>query len=305
MGIYDRDYYRREGPSFLGSFVERGTICKWLIGINIVCFIVQMATRTPIPGMRGMWSEPFTEALWLEVPKVFEGQVWRLLTCAFLHSPTDLLHIIFNMLILWWFGQQVEEDYGQREFLAFYLVSAVVSSVAFCAAYEVGLHRGAALGASGAVMAVTVLYALHYPRHVVYLFFVIPVPVWGVVVFLVLKDAFGLLGAQNGIATSAHLGGAAFGFAYYKTHLQLTSWLSSVPSWRRRRRSPSLRLYREDEPPTPVSVAAPASNSELDQLREEVDLILEKISLVGKENLTEHERQVLLRASEVLKRRRG
>jgi hypothetical protein len=81
--------------------------------------------------------------------------------------------------------------------------------------------------------------------------------------------------------------------------------LGSVQTWRRRRASPSLRIYREEELAAPASVAAPTSASELDQLREEVDLILEKISLVGKENLTERERQVLLRASEVLKRRRG
>src|SRR5438094_821233 len=39
MGIYDRDYYRREGQSFLGSLTERGTVCKWLIGVNVICFM--------------------------------------------------------------------------------------------------------------------------------------------------------------------------------------------------------------------------------------------------------------------------
>ncbi len=305
MGIYDRDYYRREGPSFLGSFVERGKICKYLIAINIVCFIVQMVTVERVPGRRPV--EPFTDALLLNVDKVLSGEVWRLLTCAFLHSPDSLFHIVFNMLFLWWFGQQVEEDYGPREFLAFYLVSAVLSSIVFVAAAEVGLHGKLALGASGAVTAVMVLFALHYPRQIIYLFFVVPVPIWGLVVFMVAKDALNLFGRPEGnnIASSAHLGGAAFGFAYYKAHLTLTGWLSSVRGWRRRRASPSLRIYREDEPAAPVAVAATANQSELARLREEVDLILEKISLVGKDNLTEHERQVLLRASEVLKRQRS
>ena len=49
MGINDRDYIRRGGPSFLGSFVERGTICKWLIGVNVVVFMIQIAYRRPRP----------------------------------------------------------------------------------------------------------------------------------------------------------------------------------------------------------------------------------------------------------------
>ena len=47
MGINDRDYVRSEGPSFLGAFVERGTICKWLIGINVVVFLIQLLTAGP------------------------------------------------------------------------------------------------------------------------------------------------------------------------------------------------------------------------------------------------------------------
>src|SRR4051794_24178561 len=42
MGIYDREYYRREGPSFLGSFTEQGKACKWIIGINVALFVVQV-----------------------------------------------------------------------------------------------------------------------------------------------------------------------------------------------------------------------------------------------------------------------
>jgi membrane associated rhomboid family serine protease len=304
MGIYDREYYRRDGPSFLGSFVESGRACKWLIGINIVCFLLQMLTRSRVPGVPG-WDEPFTSALCLDARKVLDHfEVWRLLTYAFLHSTGDILHIVFNMLFLWWFGQQVEEDMGSREFVVFYLLSALVGGVVFTAGYSVGLHGGLAVGASAAVMAVTVLFALHHPRTVIYLFFVLPVPVWLFVVFIVAKDVFAFLGrAQNGVAWSAHLGGAAFGFAYEQFHLRLTGWWGSVQLWRWRRRTrPSLRLYREEEPPTPVSATVP---SDLEALKAEVDLILEKISLVGKDNLTEHERQVLLRASEVLKRRRG
>ena len=75
---------------------------------------------------------PFTDALELNVDRVvFHGEVWRLLTYAFLHDPGDIFHILFNMLLLYWFGCDMEEMYGPREFLVFYLVSAVAGGVAF------------------------------------------------------------------------------------------------------------------------------------------------------------------------------
>ena len=120
MGIYDRDYVRREGPGFLGSFVERGRVCRWLVGINVAVFIVQILTSPtgPFPEI------PFTQAFGLDVPHMLQGQVWRLLTYAFLHDPDHILHILFNMLFLWWFGSDVEDLYGPREFLAFYLTAS-------------------------------------------------------------------------------------------------------------------------------------------------------------------------------------
>src|SRR5262249_2534757 len=127
MGIYDRDYVRREGPSFLGSFVERGHVCKWLIGINVAVFIVQVLTLPADPTEMG-W---FTGAFELDVDHVLHGQVWRLLTYAFLHDPRVIMHILFNMLFLWWFGSDVEDLYGPREFLTFYLSASFVGGLAF------------------------------------------------------------------------------------------------------------------------------------------------------------------------------
>src|SRR5262245_21570323 len=112
MGIYDRDYYRRDGPSFLGAITRHGMVCKWLILLNGICFVVQLLTRfRPIDSLNLWVPGPFTEALWLDVPKVLDGQVWRLLTYAFLHDTGGILHILFNMLFLWWFGSDVEDLY--------------------------------------------------------------------------------------------------------------------------------------------------------------------------------------------------
>jgi membrane associated rhomboid family serine protease len=301
MGIYDRDYYRSEGPSFLGSFAERGTICKWLIGINVLAFVVQLLTVN-----RALGADPFTNALLLDAPAVLQGEIWRLLTYAFLHDTGSGApwHILWNMLFLWWFGKEVEDLYGPREFLAFYLTSAVLAGLAFVGANQMHLNGAYCLGASGAVTAVLLLYAFHYPRQIIYLFFFLPVPIWLFVAFSIAFDTFSLLGnVKNGVAVSAHLGGAVFGALYYKWHWRLTGWLPQLTAWRKRQSQPRLRVYREEPVPTPVSVATPA-HAEDEQLEAKMDAILEKISRVGKENLTESERQLLLRASEKFKRRR-
>jgi membrane associated rhomboid family serine protease len=319
MGIYDRDYYRRDGPSYLGSFLERGTVCKWLIGINIVVFILQMLTRVapevgPDGGYAGFKDGFLTEALILNVDKVLHGQVWRLLSYAFLHDTNSIYHILFNMLFLWWFGRDIEDLYGPREFLAFYLASALAGGVLYTLTeVAMGGHH-AALGASGAVTAVLVLCAIHYPTRIIYVMFLLPVPIWLFVVFSVGMDTFRLLShMQNGVAVAGHLGGAVFAFAYYRFGVRLTNLLPGLGSWKQRRSPPRLRVYREDEdeaaqkrPQTVTVGASAAAPSALDdeQLEAKMDAVLEKISRVGKDNLTESEREVLMRASERLKKRR-
>jgi membrane associated rhomboid family serine protease len=314
MGIYDREYYRREGPSFFRSLYETGTVCKWLIGINIAFYIVQLLTFRGLTEEIGVGSSGwFTDALDLNVAAVMHGEVWRLLTHAFLHTPLSPWHIIGNMLFLWWFGNEVEEMYGPREFLAFYLTAALIGGLAFVgwdAATipwgELKLHS--ALGASGAVNAVLILYACHFPTRIIRLFFLIPVPVWLVAVIWVALDVFGLIGpsGNDGVAHGAHLGGAAFAFLYYKCQWRLLSLWSWVRS--RKPSRPRLRVYREEEPPSrpraPVGVATPAKPDVDEHLEAKLDQVLEKVARFGQDSLTESERQILFRASEVYKRKR-
>jgi membrane associated rhomboid family serine protease len=304
MGIYDRDYYRREGPSFL----DRGQVCKWLIAINVGCFIIQLVTRRGIDLPQGPVFEPglFTDAFILNVNDVLHGQVWRLLTYAFLHEPGIWQHIVFNMLFLWWFGSDVEDIYGSREFLAIYLVSAFLGGVAFVLSTLAGLNPEykACLGASGAVTAVMVLCALHYPSRVILLFFIVPVPIWLFVGFQVVQDAFIFLTQQRtSTAVVVHLAGAAFAFAHYKRHWRVLNWWGQLLSFFQQRARPRLRIYRE-EPRQPAPVAAPLEVDEGDQLEAKLDAVLAKVARYGQGSLSDSERQILLRASEVYKKRR-
>ncbi len=313
MGIYDRDYYR-EGPGYLDSLIPSGLVCKWLIGVNILVFIAQLLTRGQ--GALGLDGQPHagwvTDTFWLQPDAVRSGHVWQLLTYAFLHDPNSFWHIGLNMLFLWWFGSDLELIYGPREFLTFYLVSALAGGVAYWV-WAIGMHENTpCLGASGAVTALLVLCACHFPHRVIYVMLLIPVPLWVFALFNVAQDGYRLVAHQEyGVAVSVHLAGAAFAFAYFKMHWRvyefLTGWWGRLP---RRRARPRLRLFRPEDAdvphePVPVAAAPAADAAPVDEhLEAKLDAVLEKLARSGKESLTDGERQILMRASEIYKRRR-
>lgn len=292
MGIYDREYYRRDGASFLE--MPKGQVCKALIFANIAAFFFQVT----VPG--------FTDLFWLRDDQVLNGEVWRLFSYAFLHSRDTWTHIFFNMLFLWFFGSMVEELYGSREFLAIYLTAVLVGGVAFVAQSAVRDVHNPCVGASGAVTAVLVLAAIHYPHMTILLFFILPVPLWALAIFQVVLDTFLFLGARDtGVAVSVHLGGAGLAAVYYWGHWRILGFWDHLWAWKKRRSQPRLRVYRgEGQPEEKVSVPT-APLAEIDeQLEAKVDAVLEKVARFGQESLTDSERQILLRASEIYRKRR-
>jgi membrane associated rhomboid family serine protease len=303
MGIYDREYYRREGPSLLSTFSGRGQMCKWLIGINVAVFLIQLVTKQDMPGLRGPGA--FTNALLLDTDAVLHGQVWRLLTYAFLHDPSVWQHIVFNMWFLWMFGTDIEDLYGPREFLVVYLTAAIIGGLAFLFTnLAPGVAGGVCLGASGAVTAVMVLCALHYPRKVILLFFFLPLPIWLFVGFNVIQDAFIFVSREKSqVAVAVHLGGALFAFTYYKRQWRLSTPVARMQQWLKQRNRPALRVYRE-ETHEPVHVSAPSVSEAEEHLEAKLDRVLEKVARHGQSSLTEGERQVLMRASEIYRKRR-
>jgi membrane associated rhomboid family serine protease len=315
MGIYDREYIRRDQSGFFGTFTAgHGQVCKWLIIINVAVFVLQVITMDP-PD-----AGPVTDGLMLDVQAVLHGQVWRLLTYAFLHDPKSLMHILFNMLFLWWFGPDLEDLYGSREFLTFYLVSAIAGGLAFVLSYqaEAFIHPNEAhvvlgrfcLGASGAVTAVLVLCACYYPNRTILLFFILPIPIWFFILFQLGPDAYQFLMAllhrqQTGnTAVAVHLGGAAFAFVYYKRRWRLLDFWSDLRSWQKQMSRPRLRVYREDKVATKLPSGGRSEAAIDDDMDARLDAVLDKVNRSGRNSLTEEELQLLLRASEIYRRRR-
>jgi membrane associated rhomboid family serine protease len=306
MGIHDRDYYRDGGRGVFESFGQQG-VTVWLIIITCVVFFCQLITRD-------VGNPVIDQYLAYSYDRVTDGEVWRLVSSIFLHG--GLLHLAFNMIVLYWAGTRLEDRYGSAEFLAFYLTAGLFAGTFRFATQAAGLAPPVgALGASGAITAVLVLFACHYPHQRVYLYFAIPMPVWLVVVICVSLDALGTFGVgQAGIGYLAHIGGAFFGMAYFQAGRRITSLLPSLPSRSARRVQPRLRIVPSDssagpeDEPEPVGAAVqspPRPEQPPDEhLEARVDRILEKVSKFGQESLTPEERELLFRASELYKKRR-
>ena len=124
-------------------------------------------------------------------------------------------HIAVNMLVLFFFGRDVEGIYGRMEFLRIYLCLVVLSSLAWVMSQTVldPGNSGTMVGASGAVMGVLVLFVLHFPRRLIYIWGVIPVPAWVLAILYVAQDLFGMTSspdpmAREHVAHATHLAGA-------------------------------------------------------------------------------------------------
>lgn len=293
MGLYDRDYYREERPGL--SLRAPTRMVGILILINVAVLVADFLLTPDV--MRGRPGRSFFQQ-WCGAYADTLTQPWywyQFLTYGFVHSQ-QLLHIILNMLSLWVFGNDVEERYGRWEFLRFYLLSMVVGSVGWAA---INLAQGFAqagplFGASGAVAATVVLFALNFPRRTILLYFVIPVPAWLVGLLMVLGDLYGAAQTNTNVAYAVHLIGAAFALLYFQLGWNFGRLVNfDFASWRRWRRRPRLRVHH------------PESEVDEEQINEdEVDRILAKIHREGEASLTTRERRTLQEASREYQRKR-
>ena len=144
------------------------------------------------------------------IPEVRRGQVWRLLTPVFIHF--GIIHLLFNMLVLFFFGPAVEERMGARSFGLFYFTCGIGGAL-FSLAISLFTPVAPFVGASAAVLGVALAFAMNWPDAPVYIF-PLPVPIkvkWLVGFLIVVNLWAGIVGADTGVAYLAHLGGLLFG----------------------------------------------------------------------------------------------
>lgn len=137
---------------------------------------------------------------------------WQLLSYGFLHG--DVTHIVFNMLMLWMFGRELEVLMGARRFLIYYLTCVVGAGIVQL--IVAGLQGGGypTIGASGGVFGILLAFGMAFPNRTI-LLLIPPIPMkakYLVVLAGLMELYFGVSGARPGIANFAHLGGMLFGF---------------------------------------------------------------------------------------------
>jgi len=193
-----------------------------LIVANVAIFLLQ----TSAPAIIG----PF--ALWpLAAGALGAGvgfEPWQLVTYAFLHG--GLFHLGFNMFALYMFGGPIEQVFGTRRYLAYYLVCVVSAAVTQLVFAAIGGGIYPTIGASGGIFGLLLAYGLYFPNNRVMLLFP-PIPMSArvfVVVYAVIELYLGVTGTQEGVAHFAHLGGMIGGY------IMLRLWRGSSTMWRRR-----------------------------------------------------------------------
>jgi membrane associated rhomboid family serine protease len=261
---------------------------RWLLIANCAVFLVGLLLRLTV-------EIRIEQYLWF-LPANALRQPWGLLTYMFVHG--DFFHLLMNMLGLFFFGPVLEDRWGSRQFIKFYLLCGLGGAL-----LSLLFWNQAIIGASGAVFGVMVAFAMYWPDSPIYIWGIFPIKAkWLVTGLVALNLVSALDGSPSGTAHLAHLGGAFAAFGYLKSPLAPSAFgeVYGPPSKKRkkkrgwrdlipRRRSTKLAA----EPPAPARPRQPEPRRPLD----DVDRILDKISSQGIGSLTAEERRRLEEAS--------
>lgn len=293
------------------AFSRRDNALIQLILLNVLVFAGLIVVRAilTVSSASGYYTLLLQQFALSSALPVLIRHPWTLLTYAFTHE--GFLHIIFNLLNMYYFGQLVQEYLGDRRLVSIYILGALAGAAVFLLAYNLipAFQPGLGIpmvGASAAVTAIIVAGATLLPDYTFTLILIGPVKIKWIAAVVVLISLAGVNGGNPG-GEIAHLGGALLGFVFIK-QLQagrdLGRPVQAVGNWFRSlgARRPTMRVSSTSRRPEPVA-AASASGSKKpagpgQPLQDEIDTILDKISRSGYESLSKEEKQKLFRASQ-------
>jgi membrane associated rhomboid family serine protease len=228
-------YYRHgpQRPSGMGIGVPGLTpLVKKLVIANVAIWLVQALLYSGAGIDLSRW-------LGVVPNSVIHGFLWQPLTYMFLHNPTDPIHLLFNMLMLWMFGGELERFWGPAGFLRFYLVAGTGGGI--CATL-LGIAFGGShalvptIGASGAIFGLFVAFGIVFARRTVLFMFFFPMQARTMALILVGLAFFYLLSQPgSNVSHIAHLGGALTGYLYLKRAWRIGEFWREL-RWKIRRR---------------------------------------------------------------------
>ena len=179
---------------------------------------------------------------------VTKGMIWQPVTYIFLHAPGAPFHLIFNMLMLWMFGGELERFWGARAFLRYYLVCGVGAGI-FVIVVDLALgYTTLTTGASGALYGIFLAFGLVFSERTILFMLIFPMKartmaliMCGLTLFYTLTGPY-----QGGVSHLAHLGGALVGFLYLKRAWRFGEFYKEL-RWRMLRRKFKVTSKKDDD----------------------------------------------------------
>jgi len=269
---------------------QSGNPIFFYIGINVLLFLIIAVTGvfTWLSGKGNLIDPLVSEYVGLPVNiSRLPERFYTVFTYMFIHD--GILHILFNMLGLFWFGNIFMNFLKSRQFHFVYLAGGIFGGLFAVAVlnlfpvYASGLTGVTIVGASAAVMAIIFAAATLVPNYTIVLFIFGEVKIkWIAIVYFILD--FLAIGSVNAGGSLAHIGGALVGFVFIKRLQSGSDWSKLFE------RKPKLKVVRNEKP-----VKKPAFKGGVSQ--QEIDAILDKISTSGYDKLTAAEKEKLFKAS--------
>jgi len=230
------------------------------------------------------------------------NRLWTLITYMFVHE--GFLHLLFNMLWLYWFGQIFLQYFSGRSLGSLYVLGGLAGALLYVVAfntipYYMDMGRGWMIGASAAVMAIVMGAAFYRPDVQLHLFLLGPVKIVYIAIFAFVLDFLSLGNPTNPGGHVAHIGGALLGYLFavqYKKGNDITHWMSKWIDWfaglfKRRQKKSKLKVeYTRNETDWEY-------NKRKRTEQEEIDAILDKLKQSGYSNLSSDEKKKLFDAS--------
>ena len=291
-------------------------VTKNLLLVNIIAFVA-----TWILQLRGL---DLNDLLGLHFFMAADFQVWQLLTYMFLHS--GFTHILFNMFALWMFGVVIENVWGPKKFLFYYIscgvgagimqeiaqffsfyftISAQDPTIGFGELFAIGqqlstqLNGWTTIGASGAVYAILLAFGMIFPNERIFIF-PLPIPIkakWFVMFYVAIELFSAMSSSGDNVAHMAHLGGMLFGYLmirYWNNHPTAgygrsngRQFFDRLKENFEKRSQPKMKVHKGG---TNDREDDWEFNARKKQNQEEIDRILDKIRRSGYDSLTKEEK---------------
>ncbi|MGL1887796.1 MAG: rhomboid family intramembrane serine protease [Reichenbachiella sp.] len=297
---------------FKGAWRKPNNALPQIILINLIIFLA-LAILNVFGKISGL--DTISDFIYdqFSIPPIFGDFIfrpWTIITYAFSHSLHSIFHILFNMLVLYWFGKLIVEYLGNQKLINLYVMGALAGGVLYLLVYNLipyYIERSnfdGMVGASAAVYAITVAAATLLPNYTFQLMFIGPVKIKYIAGFYIAISFLGMVGSNAG-GNIAHLGGAAMGY-FYITQLQSGTdwgkWINSVMTFFKSFFTKQSKIKVTHKKTKTSSKRTSSSSSKASTAtniadQAEVDSILDKISQSGYESLSTEEKQKLFNAS--------